>query len=79
MADKLDGGAAVGPPQIIITGGNVVSPVDAFENNAGIGPPPKVGPYGAIGDDEIPRGEKYPSGNAKAMKAYFGTQKPGGS
>ena len=76
--DKLDGNVPVGIPQIIVTGGNVVSPVDAFENNV-TGTPPRVGAYGAIGDDEIPRAEKYPSGNSKAINSYFGSKKPGGT
>lgn len=79
MADKdLDGGVPVGPPQIHITGGNVVTPVDNLASDAGLGSPPTVGPYGAPGEDDIPSGSKMPGGNSKAIRAFFGSGKPGG-
>ena len=77
---KLDGGVPVGPPQDNVTGGNVISPVEALANDAGAGRPVRPGPYGAIADGpQFPTGSKMPGGNAKAMGSFFGSQNPGGS
>lgn len=77
--EKLDGGVPTGDAQLHTTGGNVVTPVCAFQSDAGLGKPPRPGAYGAPErGGEIPSGSKMPSGNSKAMGAYFGTKNPGG-
>lgn len=81
MAEKkLDGGVPVGGKQFTTTGGNVITPVEGFQNNSGVGIPPCPGAYGAPAEGpEFPSAEKMPSGNAKAIGAFFGTKNPGGS
>jgi hypothetical protein len=57
--------------QVHITPGNVMSPVEGFSSDAGLGKPPTVGCYGAPGDGEIPTGEKMGGGTGRAIKAFF--------
>lgn len=78
MADKLDGGVKSNIPSIFTSSGNVVTPVQGLSNDAGCAKPPGVGAYGAPGEGTIPSGEKMPSGNSKALGAFFGSQNPGG-
>jgi hypothetical protein len=67
-----------GIPQLFTTGGNIVHPVEALESDAGCGKPPKPDAYGPVGDASMPTGSKMPGGNEKAMKAWFGSEHPGG-
>ena len=67
-----------GESQLHTTSGNVVSPVDGLSNDAGLGKPGAPGAYGPVEDGSIPSGSKVPSGNSKAMGAFFGSAKPGG-
>ena len=75
---KLDGGVPVGAPQDYTTGGNVITPVEGLSVDAGIGKPPRGGPYGAIGDGEFPTAGKMPGGNSKAINSFLGSGNPGG-
>lgn len=76
---KLDGGVPVGEAQFHVTGGNIIQPVCGLQNDAGLGKPPAPGAYGAPERDaSFPEGSKMPSGNAKAMGAFFGSKNPGG-
>ena len=75
----LDGGVPVGPSQFHVTSGNLISPVEGLESDAGLGKPPTPGAYGARADGpSFPDSGKFPGGNAKAYTAYFGTKNPGG-
>jgi hypothetical protein len=76
---ELDGGVKPGIPQFTTTAGNVISPVAGLSNDAGASKPPVVGPYGSVGDDSFPSGEKMPSGNSKAIGSFFGSKSPGGT
>lgn len=67
-----------GEPQLSTTSGNVVTPVNAFSHDAGVGSQPCPGAYGPVEDGSIPSGSKVPSGNSKAIGAFFGSASPGG-
>jgi|HubBroStandDraft_6_1064221.scaffolds.fasta_scaffold02042_19 hypothetical protein len=67
-----------GCPQVFVTKGNIVTPIEGFSSDAGAGEPPRPGMYGqARMGPEIPKGEKKASGDEKAMSAYFGNGKRG--
>lgn len=67
-----------GAPQWHFTSGNVAHPVEGLCRDAGLDKPPTRKEYGKVQDGpEVPKGEKMPSGNAKAMSAFFGNGKRG--
>lgn len=57
--------------QVHVTGGNVVSPVEGFSSDSGLGKPPAPDCYGMPDTGAIPSGEKMPSGTGRGLKAYF--------
>lgn len=67
-----------GESQLTTTAGNIVTPVAAFDHDAGVGKQSCPGAYGPVEDGSIPSGSKMPSGNSKAMGAWFGSGSPGG-
>jgi len=69
---------AKGCPQFFETSGAVITPVEGFSSDAGLGKPPAPYAYGKPSDGEFPSGGKMPGGNGKAMKAFFGSGKPSG-
>lgn len=79
--NELDGGVKPGGSQFTETPGGVITPVEGFFSDAGLGKPPmgaKV--YGAVAEAHISKdaGRDTTSADGKAIRAFFGTKSPGG-
>lgn len=68
MAKKYGKGAG---SQCYTTPGGIVTPVEGYSRDAGMGTPPAPGRYGAAGTGSIPTGGTKGS-NAGPIRSFFG-------